>query len=182
MQYPKLAPWPFIDPESPPENYLKVGESADKNRAAGSITPIWHFFAHDQHLIISVKKWIQFDEPETGKYVFRQYEYPLAGVRWFIDSINRFFLHPDDPNAIPRGKFNIREEIDGEVLGVTRGAAYGGRYTPGYSFDNLNRIEHSTQSEGPFCQMFEMGDPWLFEGGLFDLFKDIAARHERGEF
>ncbi|MEQ5835993.1 hypothetical protein [Marinobacter sp. NFXS9] len=182
MQYSRLPPWPFIDPDSPPRGYQKVGQSKDEAHSTPNYPQIWHFFIYDRHLIISIKEWLAPDDSSPGEFVYQQYEYPIAGVRWFIDSIDRFFLHPDDPNAIPRGKFNIREEIDGEVLGVTRGAAYGGRYTPGYSFDNLNRIEHSTQSEGPFCQMFEMGDPWLFEGGLFDLFKDIAARHERGEF
>jgi len=50
-------------------------------------------------------------------------------------------------------------------------------------YGRLHRIEHSTVlPEGAFCQMFEMGDPWLFEDGLFDLFKEIASRHERGEF
>ena len=77
----------------------------------------------------------------------------------------------------------MRGEVDGETLGVTRGAWFGGEHIPGYSFDNLNRIEHSTiLPEGAFCEMFEMGDPWLFEEGLFDLFKEIAQRHENGEF
>ncbi|TBW56512.1 hypothetical protein EZI54_09450 [Marinobacter halodurans] len=182
MQYPKLSPWPFIDPESPPNGYSKVGESFDKDRATETIKPLWHFFAHGKHLIIVKKIWLKGRNGKPGKYATTQFEYPMAGARWFVDTIERFFLHPDHPNAIPRGKFNVREEVDGETLGVTRGAAYGGRDIPGYTFDNLNRIEHSTIMEGPFCQMFEMGDPWLFEDGLFDLFKDIAERHERGEF
>ena len=183
MSYPKLSPWPFIDPESPPEGYLKVGKSTDRARISDKITPVWHFFVYEQHLIICIKDWIQLDESEPGEYASSQYEYPLAGARWFVDTVERFFLPPDHPNAVPRDKFNMRGEVDGETLGVTRGAGFGGQYIPGYSFDNLNRIEHSTVlPEGAFCQMFEMGDPWLFEDGLFDLFKEIASRHERGEF
>ncbi|TBW45950.1 hypothetical protein EZI54_23445 [Marinobacter halodurans] len=140
------------------------------------------FFYYEQHLIIVNKIWLEGRNDKPGKFATSQYEYPIAGARWFVKTVERFFLHPDDPKAIPRGDFNAREEIEGETLGVTRGVAYGGQHTPGYSFDNLNRIEHSTLMNGPFCQMFKMGDPWLFEDGLFDLFKDIAARHERGEF
>ena len=182
MRYPKLPPWPFIDPDSPPEDYLKLGESLDHARSNHS-AQLWQFFFSDGHLIIVKKEWIQFDDGEPGEYATRQYEYPIAGARWFVNTVERFFLPPDDPNAVPRGEITIEEEVDGETLGVTRGAAFGGRYIPGYSFDNLNRIEHSTVlPEGAHCQMFEMGDPWLFEDGLFDLFREIAERHERGEF
>ncbi|MGO1502600.1 MAG: hypothetical protein ACTHWH_15090 [Marinobacter sp.] len=114
-----------------------------------------------------------------------QYEYPIGAARWFVTTLNRFFLHPDHPNAVPRGEITIEEPVGDEVLGVTRGAQYGSvlRGIPGYSLDNLNRFEHG--SLGPstnWCQMFKMGDPWLFEEGLLEVFKDIAERHERGEF
>ena len=182
MSYSKLPPWPFIDPESPPNDYVKVGESVDHARSKTS-TKLWHFFVAERHLIISDKEWLKGYNGEPGEYGHSQYEYPIAGARWFVDTVDRFFLPPDHQNAVPRGKFNVRGEVQGETLGVTRGAAYGGQYVPGYSFDNLNRIEHSTvMPEGPYCQMFKMGDPWLFEDGLFDLFKDIAERHEKGEF
>ncbi|KMQ73200.1 hypothetical protein [Marinobacter subterrani] len=182
MNYPKLSPWPFIDPDSPPADYLKIGESTDQARSSHS-PQVWHFFVTQGYLIISIKDWIQLDDSEPGEYAFSQYEYPIAGARWFVNTVERFFLPPDHPNAVPRGKLNMRGEVDGETLGVTRGAWFGGQYIPGYSFDNLNRIEHSTVlPEGAFCQMFKMGDPWLFEDGLFELFKEIADRHERGEF
>jgi hypothetical protein len=182
MHYRKLTPWPFIDPEFPPAGYQKVGESVDWQRSKTS-RKTWYFFTYQDYLIIADREWLKGRNGKPGKYASSQYEYPIAGARWFVDTVERFFLQPDDPNAVPRDKFNVREEIDGETLGVTRGAAFGGRYIPGYSFDNLNRIEHSTvMPEGPFCQMFKMGDPWLFEDGLFDLFREIAERHERGEF
>ncbi|MFB2763405.1 hypothetical protein [Marinobacter shengliensis] len=181
MKYSKLPPWPFIDPENPPEGYLKVGESLDQARSTYA-PQLWYFFVYEGRLIIVKKEWIQFDD-EPGEYAIRQYEYPIAGARWFVDTVERFFLPPDHPNAVPRGKLNVRGEVDGETLGVTRGTWYGGDHIPGYSFDNLNRIEHSTVlPEGAYCQMFEMGDPWLFQDGLFDLFKEIAQRHENGEF
>ncbi|KXO10300.1 MULTISPECIES: hypothetical protein [Marinobacter] len=182
MKYPRLTPWPFIDPDAPPEGYLKVGESLDHARSTHS-PQLWHFFVYKQHLIIVIKEWLKGRNGKHGKYASSQYEYPIAGARWFVDTVGRFFLPPDHPNAVPRGAITIEEPVDGETLGVTRGAAYGGEFIPGYSFDNLNRIEHSTVlPEGAYCQMFEMGDPWLFQDGLFDLFKEIAQRHENGEF
>lgn len=129
-----------------------------------------------------IKEWLKGRNGKPGKYASSQYEYPISGARWFVDTVERFFLPPDHPNAVPRGKLNMRENVNGETLGVTREAAYGGEFIPGYSFDNLNRYEHSTLITRSRCQMFEMGDPWLFEDGLFDLFKQIAQRHENGEF
>jgi len=181
MVYPKLPEWPIIDPDSPPSGYLKIGHHIDRDR--DSIH--WNFFAGEGHLLIVNKVWVQFDEQKPGYYVRGQYEYPIEGARWFVKTLNRFFLHPDHPNAAPRGAITIEEEVDGQVLGVTRGASYGDivEGIPGYSFDNLNRFEHDTiDTDDNRCQMFKMGDPWLFDYGLLDLFKEIADRHERGEF
>ena len=125
------------------------------------------------------------DADDPGEFASEQYEYPIGAVRWFVTTLDRFFLHPDHPNAVPRGKFNVRGEVAGETLGVTRGAQYGSilKGIPGYSLDNLNRFSHTTiRVSTNWCQMFEMGDPWLFEEGLLEVFKDIAERHERGEF
>jgi hypothetical protein len=182
MSYPKLPAWPFIDPESPPSDYLKVGESIDRARSKTS-QKVWHFFVSQGYLVISDKEWLEGRNGKPGWYAHSQYEYPLAGARWFVDTVERFFLPPDHPNAVPRGEITIEEPVNGsETLGVTRGAWFGGQYIPGYSLDNLNRYEHSTLLTRSRCQMFKMGDPWLFEDGLFDLFKEIASRHERGEF
>lgn len=181
MVYPKLPESPIIDPASPPSGCLKIGHHIDKDRDS---VP-WDFFAGEGHLLIVSKVWVQFDEDEPGCYVTGQYEYPIAGVRWLIQTLNRFLLHPDHPDAVPRGKFNVRSEVDGETLGITRGASYGDivEGVPGYSFDNLSRFYHSTlRTSTNKCQMFKMGDPWLFDYGLLDLFKEIAERHERGEF
>lgn len=181
MAYPKLPEWPIIDPNTPPSGYLKVGSHIDKE----SDNVPWEFFVSGKHLIIVRKSFSKIDDSDPGEWVTEQFEYPTAGARWFVETIDRFFLHPDDPHAVPRGKFNVRDDVMGETLGVTRGAQYGSilKGIPGYSLDNLNRFRHSTLSvDDNKCQMFKMGDPWLFDDGLLDLFKDIAERHERGEF
>lgn len=181
MAYPKLPEWSIIDPDTPPEGYLKVANVTDPESAKAP----WHFFVTGEYLIIVKKKWVQFDDGDSGEFVFTQYEYPIAAARWFVSTLDRFFLKPDHPNAVPRDAITIEEQVEGEVLGVTRGAQYGSILNgiPGYSLDNLNRFEHT--SFGPstnWCQMFKMGDPWLFEQGLLEVFKDIAERHELGEF
>ena len=180
MAYPKLPEWPIIDPDAPPEGYIKVVSVTDPESAKAP----WHFFVSGSHLIIGKKMWVQFDD-DPGEFVFTQYEYPIGAARWFVTTLDRFFLHPDHPNAVPRDAITIEEDVDGEMLGVTRGAQYGSvlKGIPGYSLDNLNRFEHTSFGQGTnWCQMFEMGDPWLFEHGLLDVLKDIAERHERGEF
>ncbi|WP_396621851.1 hypothetical protein [Marinobacter sp. W-8] len=181
MAHPKLPEWPIIDPNNPPSEYLEVACVMDPELTSAP----WHFYVSGNHLLIVRKKWVQFDENDPGEFVSGQYEYPIGAARWFLETLDRFFLEPDHPNAVPRGAITIEEDVDGERLGVTRGAQYGSvlKGIPGYSLDNLNRFEHT--SFGPstnWCQMFKMGDPWLFEHGLLDVFKDIAERHERGEF
>ena len=181
MAYPKLPEWPIIDPNNPPDGYLKVASAVDPEVPDS----VWHFFVSGQHLIIVSKDWIQLDADDPGEFASEQYEYPIGAARWFVATLDRFFLHPDHPNAVPRGAITIEEEVDGETLGVTRGAQYGSilKGIPGYSLDNLNRFSHTTiRVSTNWCQMFEMGDPWLFEEGLLDVFKDIAERHERGKF
>lgn len=180
MAYPKLPEWPIIDPDMPPSGCLKIGHHVDGDR----YNVPWDFFVSEKHLLLVSKEWVQIHDA-PGRYVTEQYEYPIQGVRWFVETLNRFFLHPDHPNAVPRGAITIEEEVNGQVLGVTRGALYGSRLKgiPGYSFDNLNRFQHDTiDADDNWCQMFKMGDPWLFDYGLLDLFKEIAERHERGEF
>ena len=43
MAYPKLPEWPIIDPDSPPEGYVKVAHHEDKDR--NSIP--WDFFVFE---------------------------------------------------------------------------------------------------------------------------------------
>ena len=98
-------------------------------------------------------------EAQPGEFIASQYEYPIAAAQWFLSTLDRFFLEPDHPNAVPRGAITIEEKVDGEVLGV---AQYGSmrKGIPVYFLDNLNRFEHT--SFGPdnnWCQMFKMGEP-----------------------
>ena len=181
MAYPKLPAWPIIDPENPPEGYYRVAKVMNPE----DDTAPWHFFAVGRHLIFGQKVWVQLGDDDPGEFATAQYEFPIGAARWFVETLKRFFLEPDHPNAVPRGAITIEEEVDGEMLGVTRGAQYGSmlKGIPGYSLDNLNRFSHtSVRVSTNWCQMFKMGDPWLFEQGLLDVFKDIAERHEKGEF
>lgn len=181
MAYPKLPEWPIIDPEDPPEGYHRVTKVMNPE----DDTAPWHCFAVERHLIFAQKVWVKLGDDDPGEFVTAQYEFPIGAARWFVETLKRFFLDPDHPNAVPRGAITIEEEVDGETLGVTRGAQYGSmlKGIPGYSLDNVNRFEHTTLGpDDNWCQMFKMGDPWLFEQGLLEVFKDIAERHERGEF
>ena len=48
MAYPKLPEWPIIDPNNPPDGYLKVASAVDPEVPDS----VWHFFVSGQHLII----------------------------------------------------------------------------------------------------------------------------------
>ncbi|MFE8072463.1 hypothetical protein QQM79_15500 [Marinobacteraceae bacterium S3BR75-40.1] len=172
----KLSEWPLIDPDRLPADYLHLGESVDE--VQGGLT--WHFlFAHD-HLLIVGKEWFRPDVTLPGRWVLSQYEYPIECVPWFISIVRRSRLPADDVRALPRGRMMIWGHAQGERLEVTRGSAYGGPHVPGFSLDNLSRYEHSSMGVSEHCQIFEMGDPWLFEGGLLALLESIAQRYGSG--
>ena len=120
MAHPMLPEWPIVDPDAPPPGNLLTGHHVDKDR---DNTP-WDFFISDQHFLLVSKEWVKISNI-PGQYVTEQYEYPLAGARWFLKTLDRFFLPPDHPDAVSREAITIEEDVMGEVLGVTRGASYG---------------------------------------------------------
>lgn len=78
---------------------------------------------------------------------------------------------------MPPEEFSLNEQVGGERLGISRLVHSTGKDMPGYSLDNLSRCDHPDMD---LCQTFNMSDEFLFNGGMLDLFKGIAKRHQAG--
>ena len=107
-----------------------------------------------------------------------QHEFPIQAAGWFVKNLERFFKAPDERGGLPAHKFSLNEEYGGERLGISRLIHSTGKHKPGYSLDNLSRCGHPNRD---LCQSFDMSDEFLFDGGMLELFEDIASRHELGE-
>lgn len=101
-------------------------------------------------------------------------EIPKEGLSWFIWVIEEKFFKTEAEGGLAKGQFGYEEEIKGERLIVSR--MFG---TPGYSFRNHSRDSYvfKTQSR-PQEAIFT--DEMLFEQGMFDEFKKLAEKIEKG--
>jgi hypothetical protein len=103
-----------------------------------------------------------------------QLEIPIEGLSWFIRIIEEKFFKTEAEGGLPKGEFGYEEEIRGEKLVVSR--MFG---TPAYSFRNHSRYSHLwDDSTDPQEAIFT--DEMLFEKGLFDEFKKLAAKIDQG--
>ncbi|QEY16746.1 hypothetical protein D0C16_12665 [Cellvibrio sp. KY-GH-1] len=97
-------------------------------------------------------------------------EFPIAGLQWFIDTLEQKFFKTEAEGGLPKGQFAFDEIVDGEHLCVSR--MFG---TPGYGFRNYSRQDHVIKSyESP--QQADLSDELLFEKGLFEKFKEVAQQ------
>jgi hypothetical protein len=111
------------------------------------------------------------------KLIADQLEMPLAAVRWYVNVIEQKFFRSPEEGGLPANKISYREEVAGENLHIMRSMSAGCVH-PGYALTNSSRNSHILASSR---QTFSASDPWLFQGGLLDFLKDIAARYEQSK-
>ena len=171
---PRVPEWPVFQPESLPSDWKKIAEITDHSR---SNAYIWNLYSTGRMLIFYRHKdgFNRFNG-EPMRYI-NQYEYPIEAAGWFVDNLPRFFKKPGEPGALPPEEFSLSEECCGERLGISRLVNSVARDVPGYSLKNQSRCDHPDMD---LCQSFDMSDEFLFNGGMLDLFKDIAARYKAG--
>lgn len=104
-----------------------------------------------------------------------QLEIPKEGLPWFIRVIEEKFFKTEAEGGLPKGQFGYEEEICGERLVVSR--MFG---TPGYSFRNHSRDSYLFKTQKR-PQEAMLTDELLFEKGVFDEFKKLAEKIERGK-
>ena len=172
---PRVPEWPVYEPEQLPTTWKKIAEITDTSRS----NPRHWVLYYDGRMLIIYTHNDSINEFNGEPFRFiEQYEFPIQAAGWFVKNLERFFKAPDDPGGLPAHKFSLNEEYGGERLGISRLIHSVGKDKPGYSLDNLSRCEHPNMD---LCQSFKMSDDFLFNGGMLELFKDIASRYELGE-
>jgi hypothetical protein len=132
------------------------------------------FYVGDGYLINrreDRKNGISDDMPE-------QFEMPLAGVSWMINTIERAFETPPSKGGLEKNKLHTDVTIDNEDLELRYGVSIGGEGVGGYTIVNFDRSSYTLPR---YSQQFSITvDIWKQVGRQF--FKDILKRINSGEF
>src|SRR5690554_7852322 len=81
---------------------------------------IYYLAIDDTHAIIGTHSY--YTEPDTNEseWLTYQLEFPKAGLRWRVDTINNKFFKTPNAGGLPSGAYYYEEVIDGEELGINR--------------------------------------------------------------
>src|SRR5690554_4849225 len=120
-------------------------------------------------------------DPDTNesRWLTYQLEFPKAGLRWIVDTINNKFFKTPDEGGLPGGVYHYEEVVDGEELGISRDMGLGTNENrqSGYTFLTLSRKEEGVS----YSKELSFTDTFLFDRGFLKLIEDTAKRIESGE-
>lgn len=136
----------------------------------------YSFWLKDDEYLLWAKRGLYAPLDDSASYWVggTQLEIPKEGLSWFVNVIENKFLKTEAEGGLAKGQYGYEEVINGEKLIVSR--MFG---TPGYSFRNHSRDSYIFKTQKrPQDAMFT--DEMLFEKGLFDEFKKLAAKIEQG--
>ena len=122
-----------------------------------------------------------YTDPNTNEseWLTYQLEFPKAGLRWIVDTINNKFFKTPDEGGLPSGVYHYEEVINGEELSINRSMNLGTNENrqSGYTFKTLSR-----KPEGRTVpRSLSFTDTFLFDRGFLKLIEDTAKRIENGE-
>jgi hypothetical protein len=135
------------------------------------------FFKKANHVIVYSQKWVTRKISGITKLLADQIEIPAPAIQWIVDTIEIKFFKPPAQGGLPADKFHHCETIDCEKLCINRSFSSGGEGIGGYRLVNLSRKSHMADTD---IQEFAMPDPFLFNYGLIDFFKDLGAKISSG--
>jgi hypothetical protein len=165
----------IIDYKNVPKNYVYIGRLPSPfSDKLLSYEKIADFFVGDGYLINrkeARKNGIVDSMPE-------QFEMPLAGVSWMINTIEQAFETPPSKGGLEKNKLHMDITIDSEDLELRYGVSVGGEGVGGYTIVNFDRSSYILPEAS---QQFSITvDVWKKVGRQF--FKDILKRINSGEF
>lgn len=107
-----------------------------------------------------------------------QFEMPLAGVKWMIETIELGFERPPSAGGLEKNKLSMETRIEDERLFLMYGVCVGGEGVGGYTIKNTSRSSYILPR---YSQEFSITvDIWNQVGRKF--FKDLLKRINSGEF
>jgi|TARA_R110002050_G_scaffold56725_1_gene127572 hypothetical protein len=136
----------------------------------------YSFYKQDDFLSI-VHHWIITPKNKAAYLATEQFDAPLEILPWFIDKLE-FFMKSSTQGGLPANKIATdKEKVRGEYIILGRAMDAGNaRREGGYILDNIDRKDHHKISTNP--QDITFSDSFLFEGGLMDLWKDLAEKYK----
>ena len=140
---------------------------------------IYYLAVDDTHAIIANHSFYVQPQTKESRWLTYQLEFPKAGLRWIVDTINNKFFKTPDEGGLPGGVYHYEEVIDGEELGIRRSMGLGTNENrqSGYTFTTLSRREEI----GTSAKELSFTDTFLFDRGFLKLIEDTAKRIESGE-
>ena len=140
---------------------------------------IYYLAVDDTHAIIATHSYYTDPDTNESEWLTYQLEFPKAGLRWIVDTINNKFFKTPDEGGLPSGVYHYEEVIDGEELGIRRSMGLGTNENrqSGYTLLTLSRKEDDID----YPKRLSFTDTFLFDRGFFKLIEDTAKRIENGE-
>ncbi len=135
---------------------------------------VYYLLLVDDYVIIA--NTTDYVDPDTSEqeWLHYQIEFPKLGLQWFLDALENQFFMTEAEGCLPRGLFHYEGKVGGERLKLGRAFDVGGEC--GYVFITLDRKETWGQAKA-----YSFTDTFLFDHGMIDLMKEIAAKIQRGE-
>lgn len=173
-RYPVSDPLPYIDDENNlPNGVVKLAELSESEYKA------WEKYA----LYLSQNKFLSIVyifKARGGSLCYYQCDFPLRFLSWFPETLEKFRLPPGQSPY--RGFMTPDENVDGEMLAISRDMAIGNRQEPGYTAHNFSRHQYCGEpapwTDAPNEPFWEMSMTWtekyLFDGGLLELIQHLA--------
>ncbi len=165
-----MKPFEPIDPltvADHPNLVASIADDRDENRT-------YYFLLVDDYLILSNTTYFTNKVTGVSKWLHYQIEFPKQGLQWFLDALENQFFKTEAEGGLPRGLFHYEGKVGGERLKLGRAFNIGGQ--SGYAFITLDRKETWGQAKA-----YSFTDTFLFENGMIDLMKEIAAKIQQGE-
>ena len=164
-----------IDPLIIKNDSRVVGYVVDDNKPNRTI----YVLIDDSYALLAVCNYFTSLRTQESRWLTYQLEFPKAGLRWIVDTINNKFFKTPNEGGLPSGVYHYEEVINGEELGIRRSMGLGTNENrqSGYTFTTLSRREEI----GTSAKELSFTDTFLFDRGFLKLIEDTAKRIESGE-
>jgi len=165
----------ITEPNNPPSGIIKLAEINDTL----NYPKRWCSFYRQGNYLSVVKHSMITPNDKAPFLSTKQFDAPLAILPWFVDKLVFFRKSSVEGGLAPNRIATDKELVGGEHLILSRAMDAGNaRREGGYMIENINRKIHFVRISSFQDLMFS--DSFLFEGGMLELWKDLADKYKAG--
>jgi hypothetical protein len=106
-----------------------------------------------------------------------QREFPLELLPWIVDRFENGFFKPQDQGGVSDFERSLRNEFNGELIGINSMVHCCAENLPGFNIWNANRASYIS---GLPPQQWDIPRDMLLEQGLLEKLKELAQKYESG--